>query len=331
MNLSQILSSFQNKKIAIIGDVMLDTYTIGKVTRVSPEAPVPVVLLEQEDKRVGGAGNVALNITALGAKAFICSVIGDDIAGKDLTKLLKESNIDVSALVVDENHKTTIKTRVIANNQQLLRIDNECTNCISDAQQKTLIEKTKELIDSGIDALIFEDYNKGVLTPFVIKEITNHALSHGVSITVDPKKEQFLDYKNVQLFKPNLKEVIEGLNLSIDPINDVNSLVVASQALRHKLNHEITFITLSENGVFIDDGKEWFIIPAHRRNIADVSGAGDTVIAVATLCFASGLSIKEIAEIANIAGGLVCEHSGVVSIDKNHLEKEAIKSLNFQG
>jgi len=328
MNFDEIFSGFEKLKVAIIGDVMLDAYTIGKVNRISPEAPVPVVFLEKEEQRIGGAGNVALNLRALGAETFLCSVIGVDKAANTLLGLLEESSINQEAMIQLDSRKTTIKTRVIANHQHLLRIDQEDTHSIDETTEILLIEAAKKIIDKGIDALIFEDYNKGVLTPKIIQELTTYANGKGVFITVDPKKDNFLSYKNVSLFKPNLKELKEGLNLEIDLNKDSNALSQASAVLQKELNNALTFITLSERGVYITDGETPHHIEAHVRDIADVSGAGDTVIAVATLCLASKLSPLLIAEISNIAGGLVCEHSGVVRIDKEQLLFEVKTLLN---
>ena len=328
MNFDEIFSGFEKLKVAIIGDVMLDAYTIGKVNRISPEAPVPVVFLEKEEQRIGGAGNVALNLRALGAETFLCSVIGVDKAANTLLGLLEESSINQEAMIQLDSRKTTIKTRVIANHQHLLRIDQEDTHSIDETTETLLIEAAKKIIDKGIDALIFEDYNKGVLTPKVIQELTTYSNGKGVFITVDPKKDNFLSYKNVSLFKPNLKELKEGLNLEIDLNKDSNALSQASAMLQKELNNALTFITLSERGVYITDGETPHHIEAHVRDIADVSGAGDTVIAVATLCLASKLSPLLIAEISNIAGGLVCEHSGVVRIDKEQLLFEVKTLLN---
>lgn len=328
MNFDEIFSGFNKLKVAIIGDVMLDAYTIGKVNRISPEAPVPVVFLEKEEQRIGGAGNVALNLRALGAETYLCSVIGSDKAATTLLDLLAESSINQDGILQLDSRKTTIKTRVIANHQHLLRIDQEDTHSIDERTEMLLIEATKKIIDKGIDALIFEDYNKGVLTPKVIQIVTEYANQKGVFIAVDPKKDNFLAYKNVSLFKPNLKELQEGLNVEIDLSNVNNAMVYASNLLQKELGNELTFITLSERGVFITDGKEAHHVEAHIRDIADVSGAGDTVIAVATLCLASKLPPVIIAEISNIAGGLVCEHSGVVRIDKQQLLSEVKTILN---
>ncbi|MCO5260867.1 MAG: bifunctional ADP-heptose synthase [Crocinitomicaceae bacterium] len=328
MNLENLFEKFNQLKVAVVGDVMIDAYLLGKVNRVSPEAPVPVVNLIKHEERLGGAANVALNLVALGAKPIMCSCVGNDKEGLLLHKLLIDAGISDKGIITSETRMTTVKTRVLGNSQHLLRIDAEQTSAISSEEEVKLIQKVKEIIEEGIDVLIFEDYNKGVLTNRVIQELITIANNKGVITTVDPKKDNFLAYKNVSLFKPNLKELVEGTGVSVSFKDKPEQLEEAIKLLETTLNHKISFVTLSEFGVFIKDNKEKYHIPAHIRNIADVSGAGDTVISVASLCLAAGASLKEIAAIANIAGGLVCEYSGVVSIDKNKLLSETKKLLN---
>lgn len=323
-----LFEAFKSKRIVIVGDVMLDAYLIGNVTRISPEAPVPIVNLKHSESRLGGAANVALNIVALGAEAIICAVVGEDKAGNDLVNLFAENKIDAGGLILSESRTTTVKTRILGNNQQLLRIDSEHTDELSVEEQQRLVRKVISILDSGVDALIFEDYNKGVLTSSVIEKITKECIERGIPTTVDPKKDNFLAYKNVTLFKPNLKELKEGLGVTFD-FHNKTLFEAAVNELEHKLNNEITFVTLSEHGVFIKSKSEKYYIPAHVRTIADVSGAGDTVISVATLCLTLGLSIDTIASYANLAGGLVCEESGVVSIQPEQLEQE-IERLQFE-
>lgn len=322
MNYEALFQKFEKKRILVIGDVMMDAYLIGKVNRISPEAPVPVVSLENEEQRIGGAGNVALNLVALGAHPIVCSVVGTDSNGDDLIRIFEENGISTAGIIRSQNRKTTVKTRVISNKQQLLRIDSETTTAISTEEEEFLLEQLKQLIQTGIDGVIFEDYNKGVLTESLIQQAIELAKISNIPTTVDPKKDNFFAYKGVTLFKPNLKELKEGLNLKFNFQNDKQAFESAVIELEEKLNNEISFITLSEYGVFIkqQDAKQY--VAAHVRNIADVSGAGDTVIAVATLCLVAGASAKEIAEISNIAGGLVCEKSGVVSISKEELMNE---------
>ena len=328
MNYKDLFDKFNGLRILVIGDVMLDTYVMGKVNRISPEAPVPIVSLENEDARIGGAGNVALNLLALGAKPIICGVIGEDSSGDKLLNLFEKNGISTDGLVKSMVRKTTVKTRVISNKQQLLRIDSESTFPLLESEEIKLNNTIQNIINQGIDGIIFEDYNKGVLTDSVIQNTIKIAKEKDIPTAVDPKKENFLSYKGVSLFKPNLKELKEGLNLNFDFNTNKELFEKGIELLEEKLQNEISFVTLSENGVFIKNQTEKYYVPAHMRSISDVSGAGDTVIAVATLCLISGASTKQIAEISNLAGGLVCEKSGVVSISKNELLKEVSELLS---
>lgn len=327
MDFKSYFDKFNGKRILVIGDVMIDSYLNGKVTRVSPEAPVPIVNLVHLEDRLGGAGNVALNLVALGAKPILCTVIGDDSQADLLRRLLHENHVSGEGIVQSSSRKTTVKTRVIGNNQQLLRVDSEQTDPINSNEESELIQAVCSLIASGVDGVIFEDYNKGVLTDRVIDKVIEVANDYQVITVVDPKKDNFFSYKNVTLFKPNLKELKEGLDVRFSYPDDKKAFEKAIDDLESRLNNKISFVTLSEHGVFIkqDEGKQYF--PAHLRNIADVSGAGDTVISVAALCLIAGLPVEYLAQIANIAGGLVCEKSGVVPIDKIQLLSETTKIL----
>ena len=328
MNYKDLFDKFNGLRILVIGDVMLDAYVMGKVNRISPEAPVPIVSLENEDARIGGAGNVALNLLALGAKPIICGVIGEDSSGDKLLNLFEKNGISTDGLVKSMVRKTTVKTRVISNKQQLLRIDSESTFPLLESEEIKLNNTIQNIINQGVDGIIFEDYNKGVLTDSVIQNTIKIAKEKDIPTAVDPKKENFLSYKGVSLFKPNLKELKEGLNLNFDFNSNKDLFEKGIEVLEEKLQNEISFVTLSENGFFIKNQTEKYYVPAHMRSISDVSGAGDTVIAVATLCLISGASTKQIAEISNLAGGLVCEKSGVVSISKNDLFSEVSELLS---
>ena len=328
MNYKDLFDKFIGLQILVIGDVMLDAYIMGKVNRISPEAPVPIVSLENEDARIGGAGNVALNLLALGAKPIICGVIGEDSSGDKLLNLFEKNGISTYGLVKSMARKTTVKTRVISNKQQLLRIDSESTFPLLESEEIKLNDTIQNIINQGIDGIIFEDYNKGVLTDSVIQNAIKIAKEKDIPTAVDPKKENFLSYRGVSLFKPNLKELKEGLNLNFDFNSNKDLFEKGIEVLEEKLHNDISFVTLSENGVFIKNQTEKYYVQAHVRSISDVSGAGDTVIAVATLCLISGASTKQIAEISNLAGGLVCEKSGVVSISKNELLKEVSELLS---
>jgi len=322
MDFVKLFSDFNSIKVAIIGDVMLDTYWWGNVDRISPEAPVPVVALKRKELRVGGAANVALNSVSMGAQTTILSVIGNDTDGKDLVELLKKNQINTDHILVSDKRITTNKTRVMSRNQQMMRLDAEVTTDIDAETEDKLLQNIKALFKTQRpDILIFEDYNKGILTERVINELIKLCKDYNVVSSVDPKKKNFLSFKGVTIFKPNLKEVKEGLNLLTEQV-DLSSLQQIHKALQQHLQHQVSFITLSEKGVFFEDGNKARIIPTHIRNIADVSGAGDTVISVASLVYATTKDMNLAAEMANIAGGLVCEEVGTAAINKEKLLKE---------
>lgn len=322
VDFDKLFAGFSNIKAGVIGDVMLDVYWWGHVDRISPEAPVPVVALDKKEHRIGGAGNVALNLAALGANVSVLTVLGADDNGAFLTELLNEHRINTSWMLLQPSRITTTKTRIISRNQQMMRLDAEITKELSADDENALLNKVQQyIIAEQPQVIIFEDYNKGVLTERVIKAITALCKQHNVITTVDPKRKNFFSYAGVNIFKPNLKEVKDGLNLLIDEVS-LPALNDIHKQLQKKLNHSISFITLSEKGVFYQDNHTSKIIPSHLRNIADVSGAGDTVIAVASLIYAATGRIDLMAEVANIAGGLVCEEVGTVAVDKATLLKE---------
>lgn len=323
MNVTEIFDAFKQLNIIIIGDVMLDSYVWGNVERISPEAPVPVVNVIKQEKRLGGAANVALNIQALGANPILCSVIGDDEEANNLEKLLQQQNMTTEGLIRANKRITTVKHRILAGSQQLLRIDSEIDTPIQEQESTILVEKIKQLATKA-HAIIFEDYDKGVLTAKNIEQIISFANQHNIPTIIDPKKRNFWAYRNSTLFKPNLKELREGLKMEIDV---EKNLTEAVEKFRKELNIQIAFITLSEKGVFIADDKTQHRIAAHQREITDVSGAGDTVVSIAALCLALKLDIFKIATLANLGGGLVCESLGVVPISKKKLQAEAEKYL----
>lgn len=317
-----LFSGFKDLKTVVVGDVMLDTYMWGHVERISPEAPVPVVALDKKEQRLGGAANVALNLASLGAEVAMFSMIGDDEDGKLLKQCCQEKNIDDAHLLPSGRRITTNKSRVIARNQQMLRLDAEMTTDLTAEDEQLLIDAVTNYIkEAKPKLLIFEDYNKGVLTEKVIGALIGVCREHEVITAVDPKRKNFFTYKGVTIFKPNLKEVSEAFNLISTEVNAV-SLQNIHSLLKQELQHAISFITLSEKGVFYTDPVVSKIIPSHLRNIADVSGAGDTVIAVASLLYAATGDVHLMAEVANIAGGLVCEEVGTVAIDKERLLEE---------
>ncbi|MDR0436848.1 MAG: PfkB family carbohydrate kinase [Bacteroidales bacterium] len=322
LNTSNFLKEVAQKRIMIIGDVMVDSYLWGQVNRISPEAPVPIVDVTKREYRLGGAANVALNIQAMGATPIICSVIGSDPKGEIFFDLLKQSKISSQTVFKSSERCTTTKFRIIGNNSQMLRVDEENRHELSVTEEKKLLTIISKVIQTqSVDAIIFQDYDKGVITKSLIESVVKLAKKQGIPTCVDPKKRHFLDFKNVTLFKPNLKELSEGLNISFDAKN-LKEVKKAMKLLQKQLSIDIVFTTLSELGVAIMDKKTFFHNSAHIRQIADVSGAGDTVISVAALCLTLGLPIQTIAKIANLAGGLVCESVGVVSVDKHRLLSE---------
>jgi rfaE bifunctional protein kinase chain/domain len=328
MTPKELFQDFKKRKVLVLGDVMVDAYLEGNVNRISPEAPVPIVSFTAREERLGGAANVALNLISLGAEVSMCSVIGDDENAKTMLGLMSKRNIASNGIVNSKTRMTTVKTRVIGNQQQLLRVDEEQTNDISPQEEDLLISSVEEVLKEGCDAIIFEDYNKGVLTEKVITEVIALSKEYNVPTTVDPKLKNFLAYKGVTLFKPNLKELKEGLNRSFD-VKDSSMFEGAVDELLSLIHAKMLFVTMSEHGVFMQTKSSKDYVPAHIRNIADVSGAGDTVIGVATLCLVAGIPPKSIAEIANLAGGIVCEKRGVVAIDSAQLLEE-VEKLNIQ-
>ncbi|GAB4279066.1 MAG: D-glycero-beta-D-manno-heptose-7-phosphate kinase [Marinilabiliales bacterium] len=323
--INEIFKSFNDKNVMIIGDVMVDGYIWGKVERISPEAPVPVVSITKRENRLGGAANVALNVKAMGANPIICTVIGNDDKGAIFKELLKKRQLEDDCVVIDNSRKTTSKIRIISGDQHLLRVDDEHTEFISDNSREKLFDKILQAINTKqIHVVIFQDYDKGVINSKLISKVVKLANQKGIPVAVDPKKRNFNYYKDTTLFKPNFKELSDGTKTDLDK-DDFDSLFKACKDLQNKINAKYIFVTLSESGVFITDGKKWHHHPAHVRDIADVSGAGDTVISIASLCLTTGMNISEIAVISNIAGGLVCEKVGVVPIDKNQLLEKLIR------
>ncbi len=328
MDYKNIFRRFCELNVMIIGDVMIDSYKWGKVERISPEAPVPICSVNKIENRMGGAGNVALNIKALGATPILCSIVGKDNSGENILELMKKGNMTTDNIVKSDYRPTTIKTRIIGNNVQMLRVDNENTEYLNKEEEDRLIERIVSVLDrQKIDVIIFQDYDKGVITQNIIQKTINKAKEKNIPTCVDPKHRNFSFYKEVTLFKPNLKELKEGLKIEFT-LPSLDNLTDASLLLHSKQRIDKIFITLSEYGLFFADyGKtkaEIKQLPANVRNIADVSGAGDTVISVASLCLSLNLPNEEIAKISNLAGGLVCEYVGVVPIEKERLYRELL-------
>jgi D-glycero-beta-D-manno-heptose-7-phosphate kinase len=321
----KIFESFNGKHILVIGDVMIDTYLQGKVNRISPEAPVPIVTIEKKERRLGGAANVALNLQALGATPILCSVIGVDYDGEQFLDLMKKQKLNPKLILKSRDRVTTNKTRIIGNNYQMLRVDEEDDYNISIKETDTLLQFISFLIlTDPIDAIIFEDYDKGVITTRLIQKVVELANKKGIPTIADPKKKNFNHYKGITLFKPNLKELKEGTKSEIN-VNNQKDFEKAVNSLRIKLKATTALITLSERGIYTNSRLVKALIPAHIRNIADVSGAGDTVVSVAALCLACEMHPIAVASIANLAGGLVCEQVGVVPVNKEALLIETLQ------
>ena len=320
----QLFDSFKNMKVLIVGDAMIDAYMWGKIERQSPEAPVPVVEIEKHENRLGGAGNVARNIRSLGANPILCSVLGDDYNGKHLKELLEKEDLSTNGILIESGRKTTIKTRVISENKHQLRIDEEQVNYIE--LEKAFLDLVySNLLDA--DVVILQDYNKGVLTPFVIESIIQKANKINIPTIVDPKTKNFRSYKNCDIFKPNLKEIKTGYNTNFDE-NTMSEISSVTKNLLQMINTKGILLTLSEKGVCMQTPDNFTHIKAEKRNITDVSGAGDTVISTAALCLAANTDSVILSQFANLAGGLVCEKVGVVPIEKTLLFASAIAYFN---
>lgn len=325
----ELFNRFNNMNVLVIGDVMIDSYIFGKVDRISPEAPVPVVAVKKRLNRLGGAANVALNLKALGANPYLCSLAGNDDKKAVLTSLMEENGLPDTGIVVSPDRLTTTKFRVIGNNVQMLRVDEENDYPLTETEFSLLYNKISSIIrEKRIDVIIFQDYDKGCINARLIAEVVSEAKAAGIPVTVDPKKRNFRFYHQVSLFKPNLKELREGLQISVSA-DHPDELENAALHLHQNYSMEHVMITLSEYGVFLSSYKNGhqstIIHPAFVRNIADVSGAGDTVISITSLCLAAGIPQASIALLANLAGGLVCESVGVVPVDKGKLLDEIRK------
>lgn len=323
MSLQEVFNHFTELKVLVIGDLMIDSYLWGSVSRISPEAPVPIVDVKTREKRLGGAANVGLNISSLGAKPVLCGLIGEDQDGEELLSLLKEKNLTTSAVVKSEERPTTIKHRIISNSQQMLRVDAEDSKIASQTETEKLLQVIKGVIGE-VNVVVFEDYDKGVITSELISFVIAECKSLGIPVVVDPKKRNFLNYSGATLFKPNLKELKEGLNIDFD-YRQIKEVSKAATALKKELLVDQALVTLSEKGMFLSGERHEYHKAAHVRSISDVSGAGDTVISVASICLALGLNPEFLVDLSNLAGGLVCEYVGVVPIDKQQLYDEALK------
>lgn len=320
----EFFQSFEHQTIMVVGDLMLDRYIFGKATRISPEAPVPVLDFEKEEGRLGGAANVALNLKALGAVPLLFGVVGADDSGKTLMELLQREGIGTDGILVSDERVTTVKTRIMAGRQQMLRLDQEQSHDLSQSEYERFIANAEKVIYSGkVNGLIFQDYNKGVLSEKVIQALSLVTKEVGIPISVDPKLRNFWAYQGATIFKPNLKEVREALQVSVGTSEE--ALRAAAASIRSRIGCKAVMITLSEQGLFYDDGQFSAVVGTKARLVSDPCGAGDTVISMAALALSAGLPAGAIAILANLAGGQVVEKSGVVAVDKRQLMDEIIQ------
>ncbi len=323
--LSQIQKGFAGKRIAVVGDLMLDRYFWGRVSRISPEAPVPVVEVEEESTRLGGAANVANNIASLGGVPVMIGVVGRDAGATELRRLVAEKGFPTDGIVVDKSRPTTIKTRVIAHAQHVVRIDQEEKVDLNADAQARVLKTVKKRIEK-LDGIILEDYNKGVLTKGLIKSIVRLAHRYKKTITVDPKFNNFFEYQGVTVFKPNRKETEEALGCRLRTIKNMEA---AARELLKRLKVDNVLLTLGEKGMLLLERNGSFAhVETKARHVADVSGAGDTVIATLTMAIVAGASMRESATLANYAGGVVCGEVGIVPIEKNLLIQTILKDIN---
>ncbi len=325
--IEKLVKEVKNKKIAIIGDIMIDKYVWGSVNRISPEAPVPVVDIDHEMERLGGAANVGNNVAVMGGIPLVCGVIGKDNNASKMLSLFKEQNFMTEGIIEDKSRVTTVKTRVIANNQQVVRTDKESKIGIAKEIENKFLKNFEEIIPS-VDGIIIEDYNKGLITEEIIKNVTRLARKYNKIITVDPKYNNFYEYNNVTVFKPNVKETEEAVGFKMV---DDERVKVAGKMLMSRLNCENVIITRGSKGMMVFSGTGTINnIPTTARKVHDVSGAGDTVIAVLTMMLTAGCSIMEASTIANHAAGIVCSEVGVVPVEPEKL-METVADFSRKG
>ncbi len=327
--INETFSQFNNANVLVIGDVMIDCYISGKVTRISPEAPVPIVNAQSRNYRLGGAANVALNLKSMGANPILCSVIGSDNKSKVLYDLMEECELDSLGLVPVYGRRTTVKYRIIGNNAHIVRVDDERDEQLKERERRQFLTTVEQVIEHNpIDAIIFEDYDKGLFSKELIEEIIRFAHKKNIFIAVDPKKRNFNSYENVNLFKPNLKELTSGLNLEENVSLSVEDVHGLAKKFAMEKRIEMVMITMSDKGIaFYDSQKDKFYYQnAFTRRVSDPSGAGDTVISVATLFLLKGETIESTCLASNLAGGIVCEYVGVVPINSAQLKNEYLKN-----
>ena len=326
--LKDLLKSFSGKRIAVVGDLMLDRYFWGSVGRISPEAPVPIVEVSEESTRLGGAANVVSNIASLGGIPVPVGVAGADANGHLLLQAIGALGFSTDGIIEDSSRPTTVKTRVIADGQHVVRVDQEVKQDIGPAIAGKVLDFLSSNL-AGIDGIILQDYNKGVLTASLITDIIALARKHGKILTVDPKFNNFFSYKDATVFKPNRKETEEALGIRMQSEDDIRG---AGKRLLAELKAEHVLLTLGEKGMALfESSGDVSLVPTKARHVADVSGAGDTVIATLTVALAAGANVRQASILANFAGGIVCGEVGIVPIEQKVLLQEVMSSEHVKG
>ncbi len=315
--IKNILDSFHSKRIAVIGDIMLDKYIFGHVSRISPEYPVPVVDVTHEEHRLGGAANVALNTLSLGSETLLIGITGADGNREILLDLFRSHGLATEGLISDPSRPTTCKTRILSQNHHITRVDFESRAEVDTDIERAILDSFEAII-SSIDAIVLEDYNKGLLSAPVIRHIITSAKRHNVPVLVDPKLQNFFAYKGCAIFKPNLSEMAASLGIVLH--NNDDEVEAACLMLQQKIESDIIIITRGDKGMTIYDGS-FTHIDATSLEVTDVSGAGDTVIGILALGAATGLDIVTNATIANLAAGTVCQEVGAVPAKAEKLLK----------
>ncbi|RZJ81620.1 MAG: D-glycero-beta-D-manno-heptose-7-phosphate kinase [Flavobacterium sp.] len=322
--LLQLSSSKPAPQILVIGDLMLDHYIFGSANRLSPEAPVPILNVKKETKIVGGAANVACNLISLGANVFLAGIVGNDNFGNEIIDILATQQIDTSHIIKDASRQTTIKTRVVAGNHQIVRIDYEDTHPIDDIVEEKFLSNLNSVIKQA-DIVVLSDYNKGLLTPYLCAQIIKFCKELDKKVIVDPKGLDYTKYEGAFIIKPNRKELAEAAKT--EKINNDIDLVAAANKLLAQTNASYLIVTLSENGIAIVAKDYHQIIPVAATEVFDVTGAGDTVIATLAYCISKGLTVEEASAIANYAAAIVIKYIGSATTTTEEIIS-AIKAQN---
>ena len=316
--LIKLVDRFPRARVLVVGDVMIDHYVWGSVSRISPEAPVPVVNVTRETMLLGAAANVASNVSALGGEVGICGVIGRDDAGRQLQHLLKGRGIPADGLVVEPERPTTIKTRVIAHQQQVVRFDRETKEGIGREAHRGIFEQVARRADNGLDAIVISDYCKGVVTKELVRDIVRLARKKGIIVSVDPKVSHFGIYSGVTILTPNVKEASMGSRVEI---TDERSLLQAGSSLLRRLACDAVLVTRGEHGMSLFEKQGRIThIPTVAREVFDVTGAGDTVISTLTLAMAVGARLVDAAKLSNFAAGIVVGVVGTATVSPDQLK-----------